>query len=369
MLRPLTIGLFSLAAAVAIAACSSSDTSVPSSGGVPGIGPNFATGTLYVSNSTQNAISIYLPSPGPSATPSFQIGGANTGLSGPQYLAFDSAKRLYVTNFNASTNGAAIEVYQTFATGNVIPFSTLAGVSFGLNHPNGIAIDQTGEIIVANTGGASPYNDSLRIIPTGLGSPSPAPPFITETTLAGSNTLMSAPAGVALDTAQNIYVANRGNGTVTVCAFPSPTPTPSPTTSPAPTPTPSTTPAPTPTPTPFAFNQAPIARITGLGAPTGITVDANGKIYVADPDSGAPSINVYNAISGGTAILAAQIKGAATGLSFPSDVKVDATGNIYVVDSRASKLFIFAPGANGNVAPSVTITYAGGTPVGIAISP
>lgn len=368
MLRRLSIGLFTLAAAAAIAACSSSDTSVPSSGGVPGIGPNPPTNSLYVTNSTLNAISIY-PSPAASATPTYQIGGSSTGLSGPQYLAFDAAKRLYVTNFNPSTQQAAVQVYQTFAIGNVIPFSTLAGASFGLNHPNGIAIDKTGEIVVANTGGASPFNDSVRIIPTGLSTASPAPPFTSVATLAGSNTQMSAPTGVALDTAQNIYVANRGNGTVTVYAFPSPTPTPVATATPVPTPTPSTSPSPAPTPTPFAFNQAPIARITGLGAPTGIAVDASGKIYVADPDSGTPSINVYNAVAGGTATLAAQIKGAATGLSFPTDVKVDTTGNIYVVDSVASKLFIFAPGANGNVAPSIVITYAGGTPVGLALSP
>ncbi|MBV9269728.1 MAG: NHL repeat-containing protein [Candidatus Eremiobacteraeota bacterium] len=369
MLRRLTIGLFTLATAVVIAACSSSDTSVPSSGGVPGIGPNFTTGTIYVSNGTQNAISIYSPSPGPSATPAYQIGGASTGLSGPQYLAFDSAKRLYVTNFNASTSLASVQVYQTFATGNVIPFTTLTGASFALTHPNGIAIDKTGEVVVANTGGASPYSDSVRIIPTGLSTASPAPPFTVQATLGGSNTLMSAPTGVALDAAQNIYVANRGNGTVTVYAFPSPTPTPAATSTPVPTPTPSTTPSPTPTPIPFAFNQPPIARITGLGAPTGIAVDSAGKIYVADPDSGSPSVNVYNPIAGGTATLAAQIKGAATGLNFPSDVKVDNTGNIYVVDSAASKLFIFAPGANGNVTPTIAITYAGGTPVGIALSP
>lgn len=367
MLRRLSIGLLSLAAAVAVAACSSSDTTVPSSGGVPGIGPNFATNTVYVSNTTQNAVSLYLQPLSANSTPAYQIGGGSTSLSGPQYLAFDSAKRLFVSNYNASTNAASIEVYQTYAQGNVVPFNTF-GVFSGITYPHGLAIDKFNDIVVANTKAPAPLTDEVLVIPTGYASPSPSP-FTNVAVIAGSNTGLSTPWGVGLDASSNIYVSNRGNGTVTVYAAPSPTPTPVATATPAPTPTPSTTPAPTPTPTPFSFNQAPIATIPGLGAPMGLTVASNGKIYVADPDNGNASVYVFNPIAGGTATLLQRINGAATGLVFPTDVKVDSSGTIYVVDSGASKIFTFAANATGNVAPTLAITYSGGTPIGLALSP
>ncbi|MDQ2872212.1 MAG: hypothetical protein M3R35_03670, partial [Candidatus Eremiobacteraeota bacterium] len=63
MLRRFSLGFFSLVCALSVAACSSSDTTPLSSGGVPGIGPNFPTGTLYAASSTNNAVSIYAPNP------------------------------------------------------------------------------------------------------------------------------------------------------------------------------------------------------------------------------------------------------------------------------------------------------------------
>jgi hypothetical protein len=90
--------IFALACAAAFAACSSSGTTIPSSGGVQGLGPNFVTNTLYVTNTTQNVVELYTPSPVAAATPQYAIGGSNTQLNGPQYDAFDSTRRLYVTN-------------------------------------------------------------------------------------------------------------------------------------------------------------------------------------------------------------------------------------------------------------------------------
>ncbi len=93
MLRRLSFGFFMLACIAVVAACSS-NTTTPSSGGIPGIGPNFPQNTVYVTNTTQQTIEIFTPSPGPSSTPQFTIGGSNTTMSGPQYLAFNSSKQL-----------------------------------------------------------------------------------------------------------------------------------------------------------------------------------------------------------------------------------------------------------------------------------
>jgi hypothetical protein len=94
-----TIAFLTLALTAAIVACSN----LGSTTGV-NVGPNFPAKTLYASNSNQNAISIYTTGTKSGGGPAFQIGGGNTGLNGPQYLAFDRRRNLWVTNYNPSTN-------------------------------------------------------------------------------------------------------------------------------------------------------------------------------------------------------------------------------------------------------------------------
>ena len=369
MLRRSFPGLiFALACAAAFAACSSS-TTVPSSGGVPGVGPNFAKNTLYVVNTTQNVIELFTPSPGPSAAPQFAIGGSNTGMNGPQYDAFDSSQRLYVTNWNPGTQAASVTIYQQFATGNVLPFSLISGSSSLLDQPHGIALLSSGIIVVANTSPTGSFPNALLIYSALTTTSSPTLGVI----IAGSLTQLNSPAGVSRDSTDKMFVANRGSGAIT--AYVIPTPTPAPSTTPSPTPTPTTNPSasPSPTPVPFNTNVAPVVNIsgaaTGLIAPTGITLDANNVIYVVDPDNGVPSVRVFAAGSNGNVAPIRVISGALTQLSNPLDVKVDSAGNIYVADAGATKLLIFGPGASGNVAPSVAIGLPVGSVTGLALSP
>ena len=88
MLRRLAFGFAGVVtAAIAIAACSSSDATQTIS-----VGPNFAPQTLYAADVSQNAVNIY-PSPRATGGPQYQIGGGNTTMAGPQYLAFDSSEQ------------------------------------------------------------------------------------------------------------------------------------------------------------------------------------------------------------------------------------------------------------------------------------
>ena len=97
--RPL--GFLGLITTAAIVACSS----LGQTSGV-NVGPNFPSKTLYATNSNQNAISIYTNGTKTGGGPAYEIGGSNTSLDGPQYLAFDRAQDLWVTNYNPSTNRA-----------------------------------------------------------------------------------------------------------------------------------------------------------------------------------------------------------------------------------------------------------------------
>ncbi len=374
MLRRLTIGLFTLAFAAAIAACSSGNTTVPSSGGVPGVGPNLTTNTIYVSDTTQNAIDMYTPSPGPSATPLYAIGGSNTTLNGPAYLAFDSSKRLYVSNFSAATQQSSVLVFQTFATGNVLPFGTVA-LTTGAQ-PHGVAVLPNGEIAVAVTQPGAFFSNALQIY-----SPLVSGTTFLATTIAGSNTGLSNPIGVAADSKNGVYAANSGNATITVYAAPTPpTPTTSPSATPSPTPTATSTASgsPSPSPTPASVNLAPSSTITCscFNKPTGLGIDSAGDLLVTDP--GVPAVYVFTAAQiapGGALALTPSrtISGAATLLADPTDVKTDSAGTIYVVDAgtgpNTSKLLIFSAAANGNVAPGTAIALPPGTATGLALSP
>lgn len=387
MLRRLTLGLFTLACAAAIAACSSGNTT-PSSGGVLGQGPNFAPNTVYVSNTTQNSVEIYTPSPGPSATPQYLIGGSSTSLDGPSYLAFDASKNLYVTNYGGSSRLGSITIYKEFATGNVVAFGT---ATLGAAQPHGIAmIPSKGGFVVGFTSPGAFFANGIDVYALASNGGSP----VLTSIIAGSNTNLNNPIGVAVDASKNIYAANSGSGQITVYTLPSPSPTPSgsPSPTPSPTPTPTAVPSgqptasPSPTPTPFSDNLAPIETIACAGGcmthPTGMTMDGSGNIYVTDPDSGAtPAIDIFSAsqIACGTppcglvsVAPSRSISGSATGLVNPTDVAVDSSGTIYVVDAGnapgTSKLLIFAPTANGNVAPATSIPLRG-TATGMALSP
>lgn len=367
MLRRLTLG-FLLLGGVTAAACSS-NVNTPSSGGVPGVGPNFVTNTIYVANTTSNAIDIYTPAPGPSATPQYAIAGQSTSLNGPEYLAFNSSKQLYVSNFNAATKQSAILVYEEYATGNSLAFNAITLTSGDV--PRGLAFMPNGDLAVALSVPSSTLFNSVYVYDTSN---------FLAVNIAGTNTGLNAPVGVAADADNHLYVGNSGGASVTVYAIPSPTPIPSvsPSTSPSPSATPSVnpsvSPSPTPVPTPASSNLTPILTFTsGLTTPTGVALDTHGNLYVADAGnaSNAPSIGIFNApLTNG---MAESAKITSSAFVDPTDVKVDGNGTIYVVDAGrgpgTSKLLIFAAGTNGNATPNTAITLPQGTAMGMALSP
>lgn len=382
MFRRFAQSFAGLVTVVFVAACASGNAG--GGGTVLSIGPTFAPMSVYASNTSQNAISIYAAGT-TSGGPTNQIGGSSTQLNGPQYLAFDSTSNLFVTSFSNSTVAGQIVEIKALATGNVLPFNQLA---LGKSHPRGIA-----DYTVTPAATSSP-TDYLAV---GVVDPTQPLTFSSQLqiylagglnfgavqTLAGPNTGLNVPSGVAVDGKQNYYVTNLQGGSVTVYSIPTPSPTPSPTATPAPTPTPTATPAgatpsPTPTvsPTPTPMNIAPVATISGvasgIGQPTGIALDASGNIYVSDQKSticSCPAILVFPAGSNG-AIAPKVLSGSSTLLVAPTDVKVDSNGKIYVGDTTAAGagvVYVFAAGATGNTAPSATLTSPGSV-TGLAIS-
>jgi sugar lactone lactonase YvrE len=301
----------------------------------------------------------------------FQIGGSNTTMNGPAYLAFDSSKRLYVTNYGAASKTGSLLVFQTYATGDVLPFGT---VPFSGNaQAHGIAMmPKDAGVVVAFTQPGGFFTSSLNIYG----------PFTNGTlnfsnAIAGTNTQLNNPIGVAVDSSSNIYAANSGSGTITIYPAPTPSPTPSgsPSPTPSPTPTSSTSPSasPSPTPTPSSLNIAPTTTITCscLHQPTGLALDAGGNLYVTDPGSKPPAIYEFaSGFTAGTIALAPLRVLTSPTLLNPTDVKVDSAGTVYVVDQgngpNTSSLLIFPAGATS---PSTTIALPSGNATGLALSP
>jgi hypothetical protein len=252
----------------------------------------------------------------------------------------------YVADIKGNTTfPGAVIIFPITANGNYNPgANVIVGSNTGLVNPAGIALDSASNIYVTNQ-----TNASVTVYPAG--SSGNAAPMAT---ISGANTGLLNPFGIALDSANRIYVAN-GLGTTT------------------------------PSVTVYAAgsngNVAPIATIagsnTGLADPSGVAVDAVGRIYVGNENS--PSFNgivtVYAANANGNVAPIRTIAGSNTG--FANGVYGVAWHNnrIYVTSGNStisSQIGIFPQAANGNVGPTKSISGSGtqlSNPVGIAIGP
>ena len=226
-------------------------------------------GTVYVSDADANT--IYRIAPGGATTllakPSMTM--TETSLSTPTSVVVDAAGNAYVTNNGANTilkitPGGVVSVFagksgaagSADGTGNAARFAT----------PRGIAIDEAGNLYVADEG-----NSNIRMItPAGVVSTlAGAAGSSGRTDGTGTAARFGAPRGVAVDAAgNNVYVADTDNhvirkitkaGVVTTLAGRAGDNS-------------------------KADGPASVARFS---EPRGIAVDAAGNVYVADSGNAA----------------------------------------------------------------------------------
>src|SRR3989442_6506492 len=103
---------------------------------------------------------------------------------------------LYVANYD----GSSVTAYAAGATGNATPTVTIAGSNTGLNQPSGVALDAAGRVYVAN------FIDSVTIYATGANGEA-----VPTATITGSNTGLSQPEGIAFDAPAALSGAHRPN--------------------------------------------------------------------------------------------------------------------------------------------------------------
>lgn len=255
-----------------------------------------------------------------------------------QYLAFEcqNKKLLYV----ASRTNSAIYGFPFDASGNVAPLVTITGNSANLNSVVGFTVDQlTGKLYALPDSGTS-----LLIFPARSNG------NVTPTILGGSNAPTVGPSeGVTLDHNGLIYVSAftstvtqscTCNGGVNVTVFAAGA----------------------------TGNVAPLRVIQGantlLSAPTGMAVDANNNLWVANFGG---ILEEFAAGASGNVAPINTITGSNTQFTNPFSVAIDSTGRIIVPNYAGSNVAIFAANATGNATPVQNITGFAGNPRGVGV--
>ncbi|MFY0594260.1 MAG: hypothetical protein JXQ92_16590, partial [Roseivirga sp.] len=141
--------------------------------------------------------------------------GTSAGFSGPFGIAVDAIGNLYVSDGgNTIRKIDPSQAVTTFAGSGSTGAQDGVGTSASFNFPNGIAIDASGNLFIADNS-----NHIIRKID----------PFGMVTTLAGSGSSgasdgtsaqFNQPSGVAVDASGNVYVADKGNHSIRKIAAP-----------------------------------------------------------------------------------------------------------------------------------------------------
>jgi NHL repeat len=252
--------------------------------------------------------------------------GSAAQFHGPAGVAVDSATNIYVADFKNST------IRKVTPVGNNWVVSTIAGSAGSIgsadgtngtarfNSPAGVTVDGAGNVYVADTD-----NDTIRKV-TPLGTN-----WVVRTIAGSAGNIGSKdgtngvarfnePSGIAVDSATNLYVADTYNDTVRKL-------------------------------TPFGTNWIVTtwagvvltpAFVDGtgtnahFGTPEGIAAGSAGNIYVADTYNDAirkiTSAGVVSTLAGGGSIGSADGTGGAARFWSPEGIAVDGDGNIYVAD-------------------------------------
>jgi sugar lactone lactonase YvrE len=336
-------------------------------------------GRIYAANECNSTVTIYSqPTAGEAVVaPIAAIGGSNTGLNGPFGIALDSLGDTLVANKSNNT----VTVYSpadVFAQpfGNIQPLGTISGSASGLNSPYGIALDMSDNLYVANYGNSSvtvysglSETPSATISGSGTGLIQPFGIAVAQakngpvifvsnstddsisefagnangaltplTTLFATNEAQNlvGPAGLALDSAGNLYVANQVGGDVEVYS-----------------------PSALAADSGFISPSGTIANSNLFYSPTGITLDQQGDVYFTDNE--LQEILIYENEGGGTYSFKDLIAND-TELMEPVGIAQSPLGGLYVADYGHNQIAVYDEGQYGGVAD--TVIYGENTQLG-----
>jgi sugar lactone lactonase YvrE len=284
-----------------------------------------SSGNLYVAdNSTIRKITpalIVSTLAGSAGKPGSADGtGNNARFSFPSGVAVDSDGSVYVSDFGDNT---IRKITSAAVVSTIAGLTSLGGSADGTGNtarffaPQGIAVDIAGNLYVGDTA-----NNTVRKI-TAAG---------VVTTLAGlagssgtndgagNNARFNGPAGVAVDGAGNLYVADSFNDTIRKI-----------------------------TPAGIVSTFAGLPRSSGSADgtnttarffyPTGIAIDSTGNLFVADTDNNTirkiTPAGVVSTFAGLAGLIGGNADGTGSNARFqsPQGIAVDGLGNVIVADT------------------------------------
>jgi hypothetical protein len=251
-----------------------------------------------------------------------------------------------------ATSGSQIQVYPAGATSTTAAVRTITGTPNNpLPQPWAITVDASGQVYVLTTQG------TVQVYAAGATGP-----VAPVKTIAGSSTLILTPLDIAVDSAQNIYVAFATAGTTGEIAV-------------------------------FSSSQSgnvtPVRTITSNNLFFSIAVDSNMNIWTAINTIGVTSTTIaeYSANASGAATATKTIVGVApttgAGVNFSavyaSGLRLDAAGNIWMSlytpitsgNNRGNSIIEgFGSSVSGNVYPgasfsNTSVWSAGGTEIAV----
>ena len=258
----------------------------------------------------------------------------SANLGSTRGVALDASGNIYIadTSNNRIRKVDASGVITTVA-GNGIPgYSGDGGPATmaGLNDPNGVAVDSSNNIYIADISDNRIRKvDASGIITTVAGNGAAGYSGDGGSALAAS---LNNPNGVSVDASGNIYIADTSNNCIRM-----------------------------------VDTLGVITTLAaGLHGPTGVAVDGSGNIYIADSSSNVIRIldisGIITTVAGNGFSGFSGDGGPATAarLNRPSGVAVDAFGNIYIVDYSNQRIRkVDAAGIITTVAGTGTVGYTG----------
>ncbi len=284
---------------------------------------------LYVAD-TQNSVirkitplgvvSVLAGTPGVSG--SVDGPGITALFSGPQGIAVDNAGNVYVADTGNHT------IRKVSSGGSVVTLAGLAGnpgnadgtgTGAHFYNPEGVAVDGSGNVYVADT-----WNHTIRKITAGGVSSTLAGLAGTFGTFDGttSGARFNGPTGVAVDGSGNVYVADYNNHTVRKVTAAGVTTT-------------------------LAGWAGIWGNTDGSNAlffgPSGVSVDGLGNLYVVDSGNHTlRKITLTGVVStvAGTPGVSGSVDGTGSGAEFdyPAGVAVDGAGHVFVADAGNNTL-------------------------------
>jgi sugar lactone lactonase YvrE len=256
-------------------------------------------------------------------TGSVNTTGTNSLFFHPLGIAVDKSTNLYVADYGNDlirkiTLASSVYTTATLAgSAGVFGSANGTGPTAQFYEPEGVAVDQAGDVYVADTG-----NAAIRMITPGgvVSTPAGSPGSLGSTDATGTNALFYQPSGIAITSSSNLYVVDYFNNTVRQIS-----------------------------PSWVVITVAGLAGTTGSAdganssarfwGPQGVAVSSTGTVYIADTANSAIrtlTAGVVSTLAGSASDGSAN--GATSSARFyaPQNVAVDSTSNLYVADTQNS---------------------------------